>query len=211
MKRARRAFDDLGAEALLEAGVELRVAVDEARIEQRGADRDVAGAELDALIDRARRVPDLEAQVPQHVEHVLGNALAPRRLLVGEQEQQIDVGVGGEQAAAVAARRDDRHALGVGRVGRPIDVGDGVVVEHADELILERRKAGGAAAPVAVRLEPLARRFARRRHQSLQAEDERGPRLRRVAVRAESRTQLLAQLARVEVGSRSLNRCVHCA
>src|SRR4051812_46400944 len=73
---ACRAFDDFGAKALLEAGVELRVAVDEARIEQRGADRDVAGAELDALIDRARRVPDLEAQVPQHVEHVLGNALA---------------------------------------------------------------------------------------------------------------------------------------
>ena len=112
-----------------------------------------AGAELDALVDGARRVPDLEAQIPQHIEHVLGDALAPRRLLVGQQEQQIDVGARRQQAAAVAAGRDDRHALGVRGIGRPVDVRDRVVVEQADELVLERREPGGAAPPVAVRLE----------------------------------------------------------
>ena len=211
MKRACRACDDLGAEALLESGVELRVAVDEARIEQRGAHRDVGGADLDALVDGARRVPDLEAQIPQHVEHVLGDALAPRRLLVGKQEQQIDVGSGRQQPAPVAPGGDDRHALGVRRIGRPVDVRDGVVVEHADELVLERDKPAAQRRPLPSLSSPPARGFARRRDERLQAQDEGGSRLRGVPVRAESRAQLLAQLARVEVGSRCLNRCVHCA
>ena len=73
---------------------------------------------LSALLDGARGVPDLQAQIPQQIEHVLDDALAPRRLLVGQQEQQIDVGERREQAAAVAARGDDRHALGIGGIGR---------------------------------------------------------------------------------------------
>ena len=90
---ARGAAHDLD-EAALELGEELRVAVDEAGVEQRGADREVARGHLQALADGARGVPDLEAEVPQHVEHVFGDALAPRRLLVGQQEQDIDVGAG---------------------------------------------------------------------------------------------------------------------
>ena len=88
----------------------------------------MSALDLDALIDGAGRVADLEAEIPQHVEHVLGDALAPRRLLVGKQEQQIDVGAGRQQRAAIAAGGDDRHALGVRRVGRPVDVRHGVVV-----------------------------------------------------------------------------------
>ncbi len=78
---------DLVAETLLEGGVELRVTVNETRIEQGCAYRDVAGTQLYALVDRARGMPHLEAQVPQHIEDVFGDAFAPRGLLVGKQEQ----------------------------------------------------------------------------------------------------------------------------
>ena len=66
----------------------------------------------DALVDVARGVADLEAEVPQEVEHVLDDALAPGGLLVGQQEQEIDIGAGRQHAAAVAADRHHRHALG---------------------------------------------------------------------------------------------------
>ena len=96
MKARRRTLHHLRAEALFELAIELAVAVDETRVEQRRAHGDV-GTHLDALIDGARRVPDLEAEIPQNVEHVFGDALAPRRLLVGEQEEQIDVGARRQQ------------------------------------------------------------------------------------------------------------------
>src|SRR5207237_2434299 len=69
---ACRALDDFGAKALLEAGVELRVAVDEARIEQGGGDSDVAGAELDAMMVRATRGRDIGALIALHGEKLLG-------------------------------------------------------------------------------------------------------------------------------------------
>ena len=109
---ARRAGDDLAPEAILELGVKLRIAVDQPGIDQRRAHGNVV-AHLDALVDRARRVPDLEAEIPEHVEHVLSDALAPRRLLIGEQKQQIDIRARRQQRAPIAARCHDRHALGI--------------------------------------------------------------------------------------------------
>ena len=141
---------DLALEAPRQLLEQRLVAEDQARIEQRGADGDVGARELERLVDGARGVADLEPQVPQQVEHVLHHALAPGRLLVGQQEQQIDVGEGREQAAAVAAGGDDGHALGVGGIGGAVDVGDRVVEDEADELVLERGQALGAAPPLAV-------------------------------------------------------------
>ena len=96
---------------------------------------------------------DLQAEVPQQIEHVLDDALAPGGLLVGQQEQEIDVGAGREQAAAVAAVGDDGHALGGGRVLGAVDVGDGEVVDEPDQLVLEGGQAFGASPAVAVPLE----------------------------------------------------------
>lgn len=52
----------------------------------------------------------LPAHVPETIEDGLCHLLAPGGLLVGQDEQQIDVGFGCHQAAAVAAGRDHRHA-----------------------------------------------------------------------------------------------------
>ena len=98
--------------------VERLVAPQEARFEDRGADGDVGARQAHAFVDVAGGVADLQPQVPQHVEHVFDDLLAPRRLLVGQQEQQIDVGARRQRAAAIAADRHHRHALGGRRVLR---------------------------------------------------------------------------------------------
>ena len=67
-------------------------------------------------------MPDLEPEIPQQVEQVLDHLLGMRRLLVGQQEQQIDVGKGRQLAAAIAADRDDRQPFARGRVGERIDL-----------------------------------------------------------------------------------------
>ena len=96
---------------MLEIGVERLVAENQARIEQCRADGHVGVAELHALVDGAGGVADLEAQIPQEIEHVLDDALAPGSLLVRQQEKQIDVGTRREQASAVAALGYHGHAL----------------------------------------------------------------------------------------------------
>ena len=129
---------------------QLLVAEQEARFEQRGADRHVRLGLPDALVDRAGGVADLQAQVPQAVENGLGDRLAPGGLLVGQQEQQIDVGTRRHQPAAVAAGRDDRHALRLGGVFRWVEMLEHEFEQDADDVILHSAKPLGAAAALAV-------------------------------------------------------------
>ena len=110
------ALQHLRAEALLEVGEQRRVAEDQPRVEQRRADGHVGMAKAHALVDRAGGVADFEAEIPQEIENVFGDALAPGGLLVGQQEQEIDVGAWRQQPAAVAALRHDGHALGGRRI-----------------------------------------------------------------------------------------------
>ncbi len=73
-----------------------------------------------------------------------------RRRLVGQQEEEIDVGKGRQLAAAITADGDQRHLLARRGVGRRIDPGLGEVVKRADDLIHEEGQrvhgfgAGGA-------------------------------------------------------------------
>ena len=157
-ERPRVALEHLLAEAMLEIGVERLVAEDEPRVEQRGADGHVGVAQPHALVDGARRVADLEAEIPQQIEHIFGDALAPCRLLVGKQEEEIDVGARREQAAPIAALRHHCHPLGGRGIVGAIDVGGGEVVGELDEGVLEGREAFGAGPAVAILLElPLGR------------------------------------------------------
>ena len=93
---------------------------------------------------------DLEAHVPQAIEDRFGDRFAPGGLLVGQQEQQIDVGARRQQAAAVAAGRHHRHALGFRRILGRIEMLAGEVVQDADDLVLHEAEPLGAAAAVAV-------------------------------------------------------------
>ena len=101
---------------------QLAVAEQEARFENGGADGHVRLGLADALVDRARGVADLEPGVPQAIENAFGDLLAPGGLLVGQQEQEIDVGAGRLQAAAIAAGGDNRHVLGFDRILRRVEM-----------------------------------------------------------------------------------------
>ena len=106
-----------GAETRVEIREQLFVAGDEARIEQRGADGGVLGAFDQAILDRARGVADLHAEVPQEVEHVLDDLQRLAGRFAGGEEQQVDVAEWRQHAAAVAAGAGDRQMLRLAQAG----------------------------------------------------------------------------------------------
>ena len=151
--------DELGARPLHHLGGEpprqllgqLLIAGQPPGLQDRGADREVFLGQPDAFLDRARGVADLEAQVPQRIEHVLDDALGVGRLLVGPQEQQIEVGEGRQRAAPVAADGHQGQALPLGGIARPEHVDRGEVIEGGDDFVRHtRQQPGGLDAAGAV-------------------------------------------------------------
>ncbi len=93
---------------------------------------------------------DLQSGVPQAIEDRFRDRLAPGGLLVGQEEQQIDVGAGRLQAAAVAAGGDHRHVLGLGRILRLIEMLAREFEQQADDFVFQPAQPLGAAPSVAV-------------------------------------------------------------
>jgi hypothetical protein len=87
------------------------VAGQEAGVEQRGLDGDVAARILDAFGHGARGVADLQPEVPQQVEHELHRPPPGRAERRVGQEQQVDVRIGRQHPAAIAAGRHQGEAL----------------------------------------------------------------------------------------------------
>ena len=141
--------DDLIAETLRQIGVERLVTTDVAGLQGGGEDGVVLPREADALLYRARGIAHLEAQIPEHVEQVFGDLLAPCGLLVGQHEEQVDVGSRGQRAAAVAAHGDHRHALAGGGVDGRIELRRGEMIERGNQLVLHLREIFGAGQPLA--------------------------------------------------------------
>jgi hypothetical protein len=121
-----------------------------ARFQNRGPDRHVGFGLPDALVDRSRRVPDLQPHVPQAVKDRFRDRFAPGSLLVGKDKQQIDVGARRQQAAAIAAGRDHRHPFGLRRIVGRVEVFAGKLEQDADNLVLHCTKPLGAAAALAL-------------------------------------------------------------
>ena len=115
--------------------VEGTIAPDEPRFEEIGANRPVGFRLPDAILHRTGRVADFEAEVPQEIEDGLDRLLARRGDLVGQEEEQIDIGEGGELAPPVAAGRDQRQPFGGTRVRKPYHSAEREIVENANELI----------------------------------------------------------------------------
>ena len=106
---------DLPVEARLQRLEELPVAGNEPRLDQGRPDGHVGAGLLQAFIDRSRRVADFLLEIPEHVEQGLDDLFDRGRRLVGQQEQEIDVGARGQHAAAVSADRNDRRQRRVRR------------------------------------------------------------------------------------------------
>ncbi len=87
------------------------VAADPAVFKQGSADGEVFAAKAQAVLDGARRVADLQAQIPQHVERAFDDALGPGGDLVGGEEEEVDVGMGGHFGAAITADGDHRETF----------------------------------------------------------------------------------------------------
>jgi hypothetical protein len=149
------ALHHLGAEPALELLGQLLVAGEPAGLQDGGADGVVLAGQLDALVDGSRGVADFEPEVPQGVEHVLDHLLHVGRLLVGPQEQEIDVGEGRERAAPVAAHRHQRQPLALRRVAGAEHVHGGEVVEGGDHLVGDARQEPGGLDAAGPGLQPL--------------------------------------------------------
>ena len=79
-----------------------------------------------------------------------------RRLLVGQEKQQIDIRKRGQLAAAIAADRDDRHPFAGGRIGERVDPFGDEVVERPDQLIDQKALLADRVDGGAVGFEPAA-------------------------------------------------------
>ena len=77
-----------------------------ARFEQRRLHGDVCARCIDARFDRPHAVPGFEADIPEQADEALEALLVVARGLVGEQDQQVDVGTRKKLASPVSAGRD---------------------------------------------------------------------------------------------------------
>ena len=146
--------------ALAQLDEERLVAPDITRFQQRGADSEIGFGEPGAFVDRAGGMADLQPHVPKDIEHELDHLLAPRRLLVGQQEHEVDVGKGRQFATPITAERHQRQPLAGGRIGHRIDPGGRDVVEHADQLVHRVAPGRHHLAASGTGLQPLAQPFA---------------------------------------------------
>ena len=105
-----------GVEALLEIIKERTRASQVAGFQQCGLDRNVTLGFVQAVIDAAHAMTDIEPDVPQQPDQFLqlrrGHGARLRVSFVGQQDQQIDVGTGIEFAATVAANSGQRQSVG---------------------------------------------------------------------------------------------------
>ncbi len=173
----RRSLHHLLVEPRRELVKKLGVAEQITHFEQRGADGHVGFGLADAFGDRTRGVADLQSHVPQAIEQRFGHRLAPGGLLVGQKEQQIDIGARRQQPAAVAAGRHHRHVFCLRRHLRRIELAADEFEQDADDLVLHLAQPLGAAAPMAVLEQELLGLRARLRQRRFQALRDRGAQL----------------------------------
>ena len=155
------AFDKLRCGAAHDVGIKTPLQVSEkrllapqiARLEQPGADRQIGFGLTQAFLDRARRLTDLQAEVPQQIEQILDNLLGMRGPLVGQQKQQVDVGIGRQLTAPITTDGDDGQPLARGRIGERIDVAGNQVEHRTDQLVHQKGLLAHHRGAIAARLE----------------------------------------------------------
>ena len=101
-----RAGNHFVLESRLQVVEEGVVAGEQTGLQERGAHGHVVVRRLQRLVYGTRRMPDLQPQIPEHVEDVFGDALRPGGLLPGKKEEEVDIGMRRERPAAVTANRN---------------------------------------------------------------------------------------------------------
>ena len=132
---ALRPVDHFAPEAAATFFVEIAVAPDIAPFEQRGADGEIVLRHAHHIVGRAARMTDLEAEVPQEIEHRLDRLFAPRRTARGREKGDIDIGMRGHLGPSVPADSHDRELLCRRPVARRIDILDHMIMQQAHDLV----------------------------------------------------------------------------
>ena len=89
---------------------------------------------------------DLEAEIPEEIEHELHGLVHVRCVLGGKQEQEVDIRSRRQCAASITANRGDRDLRRIFR----IDVLAGEIIECFDQPILQPGDAPGAVNAAAI-------------------------------------------------------------
>ena len=106
-------------------------------LEQAGADGDVGGGLALALVGGAHRVPELQPDVPERRQQRLDERGFGGCRRLRQQDQHVDVGMGEELAAAVAADGDQR------RTGGGAELGPHRAQQAVDQARVPAEEAGG--------------------------------------------------------------------
>jgi hypothetical protein len=102
------------AQARLHFLQQLGASRDEARFQEARVDGHVLHRLLDALRDGAHAVAGLQAAIPQGADEFLDRRIG--RAAIGHQDEDVDIGMREERAAAVASDRYQREGLVVDRL-----------------------------------------------------------------------------------------------
>ncbi len=158
-----RAVHNIGAKTTAQIFVKCVVTGDQARFQKRRADGHIFAGQAHAIVHRTDGLADLEAEIPKQVEDVFDHLLAVRRLLVGQDKQQIDIGLGRQFGAAVTTLCHQRHAFTLGRVGAAENLAGDEVEQRRQKRIHHARVGRDRFGPVyLVGKEPFADGSARR-------------------------------------------------
>ena len=133
---------DFRPEAGAQGLEQLRLAGHQPGLQHGGADGDVALAAPHAFVHRPDRLAHLEAEIPQQIEDVFDDLFGITVLLVGQQEQEVDVGMGRQFGPAITAHGHQRHALSGGGIGAGIDGAGGELEQRRDQPIGHRGVGG---------------------------------------------------------------------
>ena len=131
------ALGDFVPEALAQLLVKRLIAPHQPAFEQGGADGEILLRHPHRVGDGAARMADLEAEIPQDVEHRLDHLFAPRRAAHRGDEGDVDIRMRRHLGAAVAPHRKDREAFGLRAVGDGVELGGDVIVDHPQQLVGE--------------------------------------------------------------------------
>ena len=88
------------------------VACEMTRLQKGRADGHVLTGQTQGFVRRPYSPSDLEAEIPQGVQQGLNNLLGPGRRLAGSQHHQVEIGIGRQHAAPVAADGEKTEPFG---------------------------------------------------------------------------------------------------
>ena len=115
----------------------------------------VALGEPDQLVEGARALPDLEAEIPEQIEDRLDHRLGPGIALPRRHEGDVDVRMERHLAAPIAADRHQQQPLRCGRIAERVQLqGDEIISEAKDLVGQEGIGRGGLASGIGPLLEP---------------------------------------------------------